>query len=147
LRDILPSLQFVHQTGEKDFARVRSGYEKFPTAARVEPFIYDMPECYQRASLVICRAGSSTLAELAAVRRASVLIPFPFASDNHQEKNARVFAERGAACLLLQREAKGEDLAKIIRDFCENSAKLAAMEDSIAKFYKPLAAQDIARQL
>jgi UDP-N-acetylglucosamine--N-acetylmuramyl-(pentapeptide) pyrophosphoryl-undecaprenol N-acetylglucosamine transferase len=147
LKDVLGSLEFIHQTGEKDFDRVRLTHEKLGTRARVEKFIHDMPECYQRASLVICRSGSSTMAELAAVKRAAILVPFPFASDNHQEKNARLFVDRGAARLLVQKDAKGEDLAKMIRDFYENSAKLESMEESIAQFYKPQAAFEIAQSL
>jgi UDP-N-acetylglucosamine--N-acetylmuramyl-(pentapeptide) pyrophosphoryl-undecaprenol N-acetylglucosamine transferase len=134
LRDLMPKLRFVHQTGEKDHSRVVEGYRKAGVEARIEKFIYDMPECYRAASLVICRAGSSTLAELAAVRRASVLIPFPYASDNHQELNARLFVDRGAADLLLQGKAKGEDLAVKIRDYFLHGEKLAEMERKISAF-------------
>ena len=84
----------IHQTGEKDFERVKAAHEKAGTGARVEKFIHDMPDAYREASLLICRSGSSTLSEIAAVGRAAVLVPFPFASDNHQEKNARVFSDR-----------------------------------------------------
>jgi UDP-N-acetylglucosamine--N-acetylmuramyl-(pentapeptide) pyrophosphoryl-undecaprenol N-acetylglucosamine transferase len=134
LRELMPKLRFVHQTGERDYDRVVEGYRKAGVAARIEKFIYDMPECYRAASLVICRAGSSTLAELAAVRRAAILIPFPFASDNHQELNARLFVDRGAADLLLQGEAKGEDLAVKIRDYFTHAQKLTEMEKRIAAF-------------
>jgi UDP-N-acetylglucosamine--N-acetylmuramyl-(pentapeptide) pyrophosphoryl-undecaprenol N-acetylglucosamine transferase len=134
LKDLMPKLRFVHQTGEKDHDRVVEGYRKAGVEARIEKFIYDMPECYRAASLVICRAGSSTLAELAAVRRAAVLIPFPYASDNHQELNARLFVDRGAADLLLQGKAKGEDLAVKIRDYFLHAEKLAEMERKISAF-------------
>jgi len=135
LGDLLPKLRFIHQTGERDFDRVVAGYKKAGVEARIEKFITDMPECYRAASLVVCRAGSSTLGELAAVHRAAILVPFPFASDNHQEKNARLFVDQGAADLLVQGEASGKDLAERIRALYADPAKLAAMETGIAKFH------------
>lgn len=143
LGDLKGRLRFIHQTGEKDWQRVVDGYEKAGFTARVEKFIYDMPSAYAEASLLICRAGSSTLAEVAAVGRASVLIPFPYASDNHQEKNARIFVDAGAARLLVQFQSKGSDLARIIREMVEKPSQLEAMEKSAGTFYKPDAAKDV----
>jgi len=135
LRDLLPRLRFVHQTGERDFDRVSEGYKKSGLDARVEKFIYDMPDCYRAASLIVCRAGSSTLGELAAVRRASILVPFPFASDNHQEKNARLFVDRGAADIMIQKTATGKDLADRIRLYFVHPERLTTMENEVAKFH------------
>ncbi len=135
LQDILPKLRFIHQTGVRDYDRVAAGYAKAGIPARVEKFIYDMPECYRAASLVVCRAGSSTLAELAAVRRAAILVPFPFAADNHQEKNAQLFVERGAAELMLQGKSTGKDLAAKIRSYYTNPSKIVAVEAAITKFH------------
>jgi len=147
LKDRLPRLRFIHQTGEKDYERVKKGYEAEGVNARVEKFIYDMPEVYQQASLLVCRAGSSTLSEIAAVGRASVLVPFPFASDNHQEVNARIFTDAGAAFLLIQSQSKGEDLAKIIRTLMDQPQKRAELEQQVRKFYKPDSAGQIQRAL
>lgn len=147
LEDVKNRLRFVHQTGERDFDRVKSAHEKAGTSARVEKFIYDMPTVYQEASLLVCRSGSSTLAEIATVGRASILVPFPFASDNHQEKNARVFSDRGAAFFMPQAESKGEDLAKAIRDLMANPAKLEAIEKAVTTFHRPNAAIDIIGEL
>ncbi len=135
LVDLLPKLRFIHQAGERDFERVASGYAKAGIPARVEKFIYDMPECYRAASLVVCRAGSSTLAELAAVRRAAILIPFPFAADNHQEKNARLFVDQGAAELLIQGKSSGKELAAKIRAHFLDPAVVANLENGVAKFH------------
>lgn len=139
-------LRWIHQTGERDHERVVKGYRDAGIEARVEKFIHDMPTAYSQASLLICRAGSSTLAEIAAVGRAAVLVPFPFASDNHQEKNARVFADGGAAWLLRQADAKGEDLAKLIRDSLADSSRLDKMEKAAASYYRPHAARDIVEE-
>jgi UDP-N-acetylglucosamine--N-acetylmuramyl-(pentapeptide) pyrophosphoryl-undecaprenol N-acetylglucosamine transferase len=141
LKDL--KLRFIHQTGEKDFDRTLAAHRAAGTDARVEKFIHDMPACYERASLVICRSGSSTLSELAAVGRASVLVPFPFASDNHQEVNARVFTDAGAALLLKQQDSTGADLARIIREAMADPARLARMEEAVTAFHRPQAASEI----
>ncbi|MBI2711660.1 MAG: undecaprenyldiphospho-muramoylpentapeptide beta-N-acetylglucosaminyltransferase [Bdellovibrio sp.] len=104
-------IEFVHQTGEADFETVSQAYREAGLRARVEKFIFDMPEVYKKASLVICRAGSSTLAEIAAVGRASILIPLPTAADQHQEKNALAYSEAGAAMVLNQLKTNGFELA------------------------------------
>ena len=145
--DIKSHLRFIHQTGEKDFDRVAEAHRNWGTNARVEKFIYDMPTAYSEASLVICRAGSSTLSEIAAVGRAALLIPFPFASDNHQEVNARVFSDAGAALLLVQQKANGLDLARLIRGAFQDQNALTRMEKAVAHFYRPDAARAIAQEL
>jgi len=114
LKERAAEIRFVHQTGERDHERVAEAYRNGGLEARVEKFIYDMPECYQAASLVICRSGSSTLSEVAAVGRPAILIPFPFAADNHQEHNARIFEKAGAGIVMLQSEASGKMLADLI---------------------------------
>lgn len=141
--DVKEHLRFIHQTGERDYDRVVEGYKKAGVEARVEKFIHDMASAYAEASLVICRAGSSTLSEIAAVGRAAVLVPFPFASDNHQEKNARVLVDRGAAFLLLQQRSNGMDLARIVRKLYQEPATLSKMEEAVKAFHRPAAAQEI----
>jgi UDP-N-acetylglucosamine--N-acetylmuramyl-(pentapeptide) pyrophosphoryl-undecaprenol N-acetylglucosamine transferase len=150
LKERWPRLKFVHQTGEKDFDRVKAAYEPLQAQGvqvRVEKFIYDMPEVYRQASLVICRSGSSTLSELAAVGKASVLVPFPFAADNHQEHNARVFADAGAAFLLIQSKASGEDLVSIIEDLMDHPEKRSDVEKKARSFFKADSAGEIRRAL
>jgi UDP-N-acetylglucosamine--N-acetylmuramyl-(pentapeptide) pyrophosphoryl-undecaprenol N-acetylglucosamine transferase len=147
LKDIHSELRWIHQTGEKEFQRVKQGYEAQGLNARVEPFIYDMAQCYSQASLVICRAGSSTLSELAMVRRAAVLIPFPFASDNHQELNARIFEKEGAARVFLQDKTPAEELAALIRAWVQDDREVVKMERRMEYFAKPDAAMDIVKRL
>jgi UDP-N-acetylglucosamine--N-acetylmuramyl-(pentapeptide) pyrophosphoryl-undecaprenol N-acetylglucosamine transferase len=150
LKERWSRLRFVHQTGEKDFDRVKEGYaplQALGVEVRVEKFIYDMPEVYSQASLVICRAGSSTLSEIAAVGKASVLVPFPFAADNHQEHNARVFTDAGAAFLLVQAQAKGDDLVRIITDLMDHPEKRTDVEKKARSFFKPDSAGEIRRAL
>ncbi len=143
---ILPRLHFVHQTGEADHQRVLEGHKRAGTQGQVESFIHDMASVYAKSSLLICRSGSSTLAEIAAVGRASVLVPLPTASDNHQDKNARVFSDVGAA-YLLEQSAGGEALARLIQEAVANPSKLDQMENAVKRFNRPDAARDIVQAL
>jgi UDP-N-acetylglucosamine--N-acetylmuramyl-(pentapeptide) pyrophosphoryl-undecaprenol N-acetylglucosamine transferase len=147
LKDLNGKIRWIHQTGEKDYQRVVDGYAKAGVSARVEKFIYEMPTVYGESSLLICRAGSSTLAEIAAVGRASILIPLPTAADNHQEENAKVFVKANAALLFQQGAGKGEALAKLVRDLMGNPAQLETMEKNVVAFFKPHAAEDVVRLL
>ncbi|MFQ5482225.1 MAG: glycosyltransferase, partial [Nitrospinaceae bacterium] len=113
-------LSFVHQTGGADAAFVKAGYERRGFAADVAPFLFDVEARYREADLVICRAGATTLAELTALGKPAVLIPFPYATHNHQEKNARVLEAAGAAVVLLDREMDGKKLGAWIRDALEH---------------------------
>jgi UDP-N-acetylglucosamine--N-acetylmuramyl-(pentapeptide) pyrophosphoryl-undecaprenol N-acetylglucosamine transferase len=141
------TIRWIHQTGEKDYARVLEAHTRLGTGARVEKFIHDMPACYREASLLICRAGSSTLSEIAAVGRAAILVPFPQASDDHQRRNAELFVARGAARLLPQLTSRGEDLAAEIRQFIENPAELAALERAVRELHRPGSAEEAVRVL
>ncbi len=147
LKDIQHRLHWIHQTGIRDFDRVAQGYREFGIPARVEKFIDDMSAAYAASSLLVCRAGSSSLAEIAAVRRAAVLVPLPTAADNHQEKNARIFVQRDAARILLQGQAQGVDLANDIRELCARPAAISEMEVSVGQFYRPQAAEEVAQSL
>jgi UDP-N-acetylglucosamine--N-acetylmuramyl-(pentapeptide) pyrophosphoryl-undecaprenol N-acetylglucosamine transferase len=147
LRDLAGRLAFIHQTGEKDYERVLKAHQDAGTGARVEKFIHEMPAAYAEASLVICRAGASTLSEIAAVGRASVLVPLPTAADNHQESNARIFADAGAAVLALQGATSGAELAAIIRKMIEKPGEVERMEKAVTAFYRPRAAEDIVDRL
>lgn len=140
-------IRWIHQTGEKDFERVAQAHQMAGTGARVEKFIFDMEDCYQKASLVLCRAGASTLAELAAVGRAAILVPLPTAADNHQEMNAQLFAQEGAAKILSQLKSKGADLAAQILAFKEDPSQLRQIEKKVTSFSRPTAARDIVLEL
>jgi UDP-N-acetylglucosamine--N-acetylmuramyl-(pentapeptide) pyrophosphoryl-undecaprenol N-acetylglucosamine transferase len=147
LEDLKGKLRFIHQTGEPDYERVVEGHRKAATHSRVEKFIHEMPAAYAESSLLICRSGSSTMAEIAAVGRASVLVPLPTASDNHQETNARTFSDVGAAFLVPQGSDSGERLAKVIREAVTDPARIDRMEEAVTAFYRPNAARDIVESL
>lgn len=140
-------IEWIHQTGTIDFHRVKSAYTSLGINARIEPFIYDMVSCYRESSLLICRAGASTLAEIAAVGRASLLVPLPTAADNHQYNNAKIFHDAGASILVNQLTEKAEDLAKLILELIRDPSRIRQMEGTVARFYRPNAAKDMVEAL
>jgi len=143
LTDLKARLCFLHLTGEADFERVAGGYGQAGFEAQVAAFSPEMPELMARAHLIICRAGASTLAELTAMGRAALLVPYPYAANNHQEHNARFLMEAGAAQLILNKEFTGELFAGKIRQFLAAPGALAAMEEACRRLAKPQAAKDI----
>jgi len=147
LKNIYSKVRFIHQTGEKDFERVKKAYENVGARARVEKFIHEIAQIYEQSSLLICRAGASTLAEIAAVGRASILIPLPTAADNHQEKNGLVFSTCGAAYLLNQKSSNGYDLAQLIEKIYGSPADLVQVESKVVQFSRPEAAKAIVSSL
>jgi UDP-N-acetylglucosamine--N-acetylmuramyl-(pentapeptide) pyrophosphoryl-undecaprenol N-acetylglucosamine transferase len=109
--------QVTHQSGARHLAQVEANYKHAGVTATLVPFIADMAAQYAGADLVICRAGASTVAELAAAGVASVLVPFPHAVDDHQTHNARFLSERGAAILIPQLEFTPQRLVELLRSF------------------------------
>jgi UDP-N-acetylglucosamine--N-acetylmuramyl-(pentapeptide) pyrophosphoryl-undecaprenol N-acetylglucosamine transferase len=105
----------VHQSGEKHLEALRANYRAAGVEGELVPFIEDMARRYAEADLVICRAGAITVAELSAGGMASVLVPFPYAVDDHQSANARFLSEKGAALLLPQAELTPQKLAATLR--------------------------------
>jgi UDP-N-acetylglucosamine--N-acetylmuramyl-(pentapeptide) pyrophosphoryl-undecaprenol N-acetylglucosamine transferase len=137
----------VHQTGERDAAEVRRAYAAANVGARVEAFLDPMAQEMAGADLVVCRAGATTLAELAAAGKPAVLVPFPAATDDHQRKNARVLADAGAAVLIEQRDLTAERLARTVADLFANGARLDAMGRAMRGFARPDAADRIVDRL
>jgi UDP-N-acetylglucosamine--N-acetylmuramyl-(pentapeptide) pyrophosphoryl-undecaprenol N-acetylglucosamine transferase len=133
----------IHQTGKKHFESVQQLYKRADVKADIRAFLDDMANQYAQADLVICRAGALTIAELAAAGVASVLVPFPFAVDDHQTYNARFLSERGAAILLPQKELSAEKVAQLLRELSRE--KLAAMAQVARSLAKPDATQQVAK--
>jgi UDP-N-acetylglucosamine--N-acetylmuramyl-(pentapeptide) pyrophosphoryl-undecaprenol N-acetylglucosamine transferase len=133
----------VHQTGERDLDLVREGYRRAGFAARVQPFLYAMHEEMRRADLVICRAGATTLAELAAAGRAAVLVPFPLATDDHQRKNAEALANASAAEVILQADLSGERLAGMLLSLLADTDRRERLARNVHAFARPDAASAI----
>lgn len=133
----------LHQTGKKHFETVQKLYEQAGMNADIRAFLDDMANQYANADVVICRAGALTIAELAAAGVASVLVPFPYAVDDHQTYNARFLSEQGAAVLLPQTELNAEKLAQLLREMTRE--KLLAMAQAARSLAKPDATQQVVR--
>jgi UDP-N-acetylglucosamine--N-acetylmuramyl-(pentapeptide) pyrophosphoryl-undecaprenol N-acetylglucosamine transferase len=120
-------LHLIHATGERDFGTVREGYGALGFRATVAPFIQEMGAAYAAADFAICRSGAITLAELAAVGAPALLVPYPFAANDHQRLNAEAFARAGAARMVPDRELTGEPVAAFVRQACREAEVLRDM--------------------
>lgn len=129
-----------HQTGARKDKEVIEQYNALSIGARVEPFIDDMAEALAWADIVICRAGALTVSELAAAGLGSVLVPFPFAIDDHQTHNALYLSSHGAAVLKQQEDLNSDVLAEILDDFIFDREVLIDMATKARELAKPNAA-------
>jgi UDP-N-acetylglucosamine--N-acetylmuramyl-(pentapeptide) pyrophosphoryl-undecaprenol N-acetylglucosamine transferase len=140
-------LRFVHQTGEADLERVRASYTEHGIGVEVAAFFDDMAARYAAADLVVCRAGATTVTELACAGRGSILIPYPFAADDHQTANARILEEAGAAVLVPQGELTPAGLADLILDISRTRGRAGQMGEKARAVAKPDAARVIVDRL
>src|SRR5215216_1638654 len=136
-------LAITHQTGERDLEMVRDGYSRAGVEARVEPFLFAMDREMKSADLVICRAGATTLAEVAAAGVASILIPLPTATDDHQRRNAQALVAHGAAQMIEQRELTGDRLSSEIVALAGDPERRRRMSDAARQLARPDAASAI----
>jgi UDP-N-acetylglucosamine--N-acetylmuramyl-(pentapeptide) pyrophosphoryl-undecaprenol N-acetylglucosamine transferase len=136
-------LEVVHQTGATDAARVREGYTSAGVKAQVVEFIDDMSGAYSRANLVVCRAGATTLAELTICKKASILVPFPFATDDHQAVNAQALVDAGAALMFRESELTGESLARTLHALAADPEAIRRMERAAGHLGRPEAAREL----
>jgi UDP-N-acetylglucosamine--N-acetylmuramyl-(pentapeptide) pyrophosphoryl-undecaprenol N-acetylglucosamine transferase len=139
-------LRITHQTGEQDVDLVRSAYRPLERAGFevvVEPFIYDMGKQLGESDLIVCRAGATTLAEIAAAGKPAILIPFPGATDDHQRKNAEAVAAAGGAEVLLQNGLTGEVLADTVVALMKEPGRREQMASATKRLAKPDAARVI----
>jgi UDP-N-acetylglucosamine--N-acetylmuramyl-(pentapeptide) pyrophosphoryl-undecaprenol N-acetylglucosamine transferase len=136
--------QVRHQAGERTLQLAQTAYQTAGISAEITPFINDMAAAYDWADLVICRAGALTVAELAAAGVASVLVPYPFAVDDHQVGNARYLADAGAARLVLQRDLSASSLSALLTELLADRAALSAMSARARQLAQPDATARIA---
>jgi UDP-N-acetylglucosamine--N-acetylmuramyl-(pentapeptide) pyrophosphoryl-undecaprenol N-acetylglucosamine transferase len=132
LKGVAVVLRIKHQTGPVDIERVKAAYlsEGWGERADVASYIDNMVGDFAEADLVICRAGATTTAELIAAGKASIMIPFPLAADDHQRKNAEALQAAGAARMILQEHLSGERLAKEINDLAQAPREVYRMEQA-----------------
>lgn len=141
-----PGFTVIHQTGRQDEESVRQAYQGLPLKAEVSAFITDMAAVYRRASLVVSRAGATTLAEVTAVGKPSLLVPYPFAADDHQRHNAEALVAGGAARMLLEQDLTAEALGRAIGDLMRDAARRRAMGQAARGLARPEAVETIVNE-
>jgi UDP-N-acetylglucosamine--N-acetylmuramyl-(pentapeptide) pyrophosphoryl-undecaprenol N-acetylglucosamine transferase len=133
-------VRIVHQTGASGYEEIKAAFEQSGLDGLVLPFIANMPEAFSAADLVVCRSGAGAVSELAAAGKPSVLVPFPFAADDHQTHNARAMESGGAARLVRDAEMNGEKLFETVKELTASSATLERMGEAARQFARPGAA-------
>ena len=144
LREQLPNLQIIHQTGERDYSATVEAYEKLGIKAEVSKFIDDMPGTFARADLILCRSGASTVAEIAAAGKPTVYVPFPRSADDHQRRNAEAMQNAGAAVMLEEKDLTPQRLVEVVAGLLADPAKLQTMSQAARRMAHPNAAREIA---
>jgi UDP-N-acetylglucosamine--N-acetylmuramyl-(pentapeptide) pyrophosphoryl-undecaprenol N-acetylglucosamine transferase len=144
LRQRVPGIHIVHQTGERDYNDAQAAYANFGTSVEVYRFIDDMPGLFARAGLLICRSGASTVAEVTAAGKPAIFVPFPRAADDHQKCNAEALERAGAAVMLEEAKLNRDTLVEAVVSLFSQPSRLERMGDAAHKLSHPNAARDIA---
>jgi UDP-N-acetylglucosamine--N-acetylmuramyl-(pentapeptide) pyrophosphoryl-undecaprenol N-acetylglucosamine transferase len=150
LLDSVPGLTILHQAGARHAETTEAAYAASGAAQdrwQVQAFLEDMPKQFGASDLILARSGASTVAELAASGKPSLLVPFPQAADDHQRKNAEVLVNGGAAMMLLEHEMTGDTLLEALSGLLQNREKLGAMATCARTFAHPQAAARIAEMV
>jgi UDP-N-acetylglucosamine--N-acetylmuramyl-(pentapeptide) pyrophosphoryl-undecaprenol N-acetylglucosamine transferase len=134
---------FIHQTGEQDENSVKTAYVKNQIPCEVKAFFKDMERIYEKADLVVCRAGATTVAEISALGKPAIFIPFPYAADDHQVLNAQSLCAAGASEMIPEKNLAGQLLAEKILNLAKNRWKLEKMAEISASLGHPDAAMNI----
>jgi UDP-N-acetylglucosamine--N-acetylmuramyl-(pentapeptide) pyrophosphoryl-undecaprenol N-acetylglucosamine transferase len=140
-------VRLLHQTGVHVYQNIAQEFAQTGLEGEVIPFIQDMPAAFARADLIVCRSGASAIAEVAAAGKPSILVPFPFAADQHQLHNAEAFDRAGAATLVLDRDMNGQRLFDEVSKLASDSERLASMGQRARAFAHPDAARRAAEIL
>ncbi|WP_226702259.1 undecaprenyldiphospho-muramoylpentapeptide beta-N-acetylglucosaminyltransferase [Microbulbifer elongatus] len=129
--------QVIHQAGQRHLDLAKEAYERAGVEAEVVPFIADMAEAYGQADLVICRSGALTVSEIAAAGLGAIMVPFPFAIDDHQTKNGEWLERAGAARVIQQDALDADELARLLASLFADPEKLLAMAEAARRVAKP----------
>ncbi len=140
-------VRFILQTGQPEYEALQAAFADSQLPGEVKPFIADMPAAFAEADLIICRSGAGAVAEVAAAGKPSVLVPFPFAADDHQLRNAQAFEKAGAAKLVLDRDLTGAKLFELVAELAREPERLERMGTAARRLAHPGAAARAARIL
>ena len=143
LGDLRGRMRIIHQTGDLNYDYVRAFYKREEVAAEVHRFIHDMKQAYRAADLILCRAGATTLFELMAMGKAAILVPYPYAANDHQTLNAKTLVDAGAALMVANADLNGEVLSRLVRELKEDPDRRKRMGERAAALAQPGAAEKI----
>ncbi|MGC2194037.1 MAG: undecaprenyldiphospho-muramoylpentapeptide beta-N-acetylglucosaminyltransferase [Terriglobales bacterium] len=144
LREKVPALHIIHQTGERDYERVSAAYEHAGISGEVHKFIDDMPGMFARADLLVCRSGASTVAEITAAGKPAIFVPFPRAADDHQNVNARALERAGAAMVVEESKLEPAYLVETVSTLLNDANRLQRMSMAAKTLAHPHAVEEIA---
>ena len=147
-----PAVQILHATGAKEYEDVmnrlkEAGLSELPAHIKVLPYLYNMPQAQALADLAVFRAGATGLSELTARGIPSILVPYPYAAENHQEFNARALEKAGAAKVILNKDLTDETLGAAMEELLADEEKLKSMAEASRKLGRPQAAEEIAEMV
>lgn len=147
LKEFKDVIKIIHQTGSGDVIGVVSTYARMDFRARVQEFITDMASALAEADIIISRTGAGAMAEIALAGKPSILVPFPYATGDHQTKNAQAMVDAGAASVFLEQKLTGKRLAEELRPLIENPALRKERGDKARALAKPDAAKTVVQGL
>ena len=147
LRDRVPGIHIIHQTGQRDFENVQAAYAKSGVSSEVHKFIDDMPGTFARSDLLVCRSGASTVAEIAAAGKPAIFVPFPRAADDHQNVNARALERAGAAMVVEESKLEAAYLVDTIAMLMADPNRLQRMSEAARSLAHPRAVEEIAEMV
>jgi len=147
LRERVPGIHIIHQTGQRDFDHVQAAYANSVISSEIHKFIDDMPGTFARADLLVCRSGASTVAEITAAGKAAIFVPFPRAADDHQNVNARALERAGAAVVVEESNLGAAYLVDTIAALISDSRRLQVMSAAAKSLAHPKAVEEIAEMV
>jgi UDP-N-acetylglucosamine--N-acetylmuramyl-(pentapeptide) pyrophosphoryl-undecaprenol N-acetylglucosamine transferase len=147
LRDKVPGIHIIHQTGQRDYDRVLAAYEQSGISGEVHRFIDDMPGTFARSDLLVCRSGASTVGEITAAGKPAIFVPFPAAADDHQNVNARALERAGAAIVVEESNLGAAYLVDTIVALMRDTRRLQNMSAAAKSLAHPKAVEEIAKMV
>ena len=147
LRERIPGIHIIHQTGQRDYEHVLAAYQKSGISGEVHKFIDDMPGTFGRADLLVCRSGASTVGEMTAAGKPAIFVPFPAAADDHQNVNARALERAGAAVVVEESHLGAAYLVDTIAALIGDARRLQSMSAAAKSLAHPKAVEEIAEMV
>jgi UDP-N-acetylglucosamine--N-acetylmuramyl-(pentapeptide) pyrophosphoryl-undecaprenol N-acetylglucosamine transferase len=147
LREKIPGIHIIHQTGQRDYDHVLAAYQQSAISGEVHKFIDDMPATFGRADLLVCRSGASTVGEITAAGKPAIFVPFPAAADDHQNVNARALERTGAAVVVEESNLGAAYLVDTIAALIGDSVRLQSMSAAAKSLAHPQAVEEIAEMV